>query len=410
MLNIAVMGYGTVGSGVVEVFFENKELLEKRVRQPLAIKYILDLRDFPGDPHEDLLIKDFARIRDDADVQVVAEAMGGVEPAFTFTKACLEQGKSVVTSNKELVAKRGAELLEIAAAHGCNYLFEASVGGGLPVLHPLHNCLSVNHIQEIAGIFNGTTNFILTQMIEEGSTFDQALAQAQSRGFAERDPSADVDGHDACRKICIMADMAFGHQIDPDAVPVEGISGITMEDVAYANLWGGVVKLIGRAVQEVPGGPVSVRVAPYFVPGGSQLGACKGVYNAILVRGNAVEDVVFYGQGAGKRPTASAILSDILECILLGGTDPSAGWSREPGIIADPDSQITAAYYRVKGCTQTQIEKAFGSVEFLTGDGVPSGETAFVTGALPERELVTARKALEGGGAEVLGKLRVLSI
>ena len=247
-------------------------------------------------------------------------------------------------------------------------------------------------------------------MIEEGSTFDQALAQAQSRGFAERDPSADVDGHDACRKICIMADMAFGHQIDPDAVPVEGISGITMEDVAYANLWGGVVKLIGRAVQEVPGGPVSVRVAPYFVPGGSQLGACKGVYNAILVRGNAVEDVVFYGQGAGKRPTASAILSDILECILLGGTDPSAGWSREPGIIADPDSQITAAYYRIKGCTQTQIEKAFGSVEFLTGDGVPSGETAFVTEALLERELVTARKALEGGGAEVLGKLRVLSI
>lgn len=409
-MNIAVMGYGTVGSGVVEVFFSNRGLLEKRTGKTLDIKYILDLRDFPGDPHEALLIKDFNTILNDEGIEIVVEVMGGVEPAFTFTKKCLEQGKSVVSSNKELVAKRGAELLEVAKQHDCNYFFEASVGGGVPVLRPLHICLAANHIQEIAGIFNGTTNFILTKMIREQKTFDDALAEAQANGFAERNPAADVEGHDACRKICIMADMAFGCHFDPDAVPVEGITGITMEDVAYADDWGGAVKLIGRACQKEPGAPVLIQVAPAFVRGDSQLGTCSGVYNAILVRGDAVEDIVFYGQGAGKRPTASAILADVLDCVLLGHNDPSMGWSRSPGSMSDPGDHTTAMYFRCANCTPELAGGIFGGVQFLSRPGQPWNETAFIAPAKTERAQAALQQALERKGASVLGKIRVLSL
>lgn len=408
-MKIAVMGYGTVGSGVVEIFFQNRELLERRTGKTLDLKYILDLRDFPGNPYEKLLTKQFEDIVNDDEVSVVVEAMGGVEPAFTFTKQCLERGKSVVTSNKELVAKRGAELLEAARANDCNYLFEASVGGGVPVLRPLHICLAANHIQEIAGIFNGTTNFILTKMIREGKSFEDALAEAQARGYAERNPAADVEGHDACRKICIMADMAFGRWFNPDAVPVEGITGITMEDVAYAADWGGAVKLIGRAVCRKPGDPVLIQVAPAFVPGDSQLGTCSGVYNAILVRGDAVEDVVFYGQGAGKLPTASAILADIMDCLLLGKNDPALGWSREPGVMADPADHVTAMYYRCANCTREQAA-IFGDVRFLSRPGQAEGEVAFIAPARTEREHAALTEALERGGAGILGKLRVLAV
>lgn len=409
-MNIAVMGYGTVGSGVAEVFFHNRELIERRVGKALDIKYILDLRDFPGDPYEDRMIKDFDTILEDGSVQIVVEVMGGVEPAFTFTKKCLERGKSVVTSNKELVAKRGAELLEAAKANHCNYFFEASVGGGVPVLRPLRICLAANHIQEIAGIFNGTTNFILTQMIREQKSFEEALAQAQKNGFAERNPAADVEGHDACRKICIMADMAFGCQFDPDSIPVEGITNISMADVAYAADWGGAVKLIGSARQSAPGEPVLIQVAPAFVPGDSQLGTCGGVYNAIMVRGDAVEDVVFYGQGAGKRPTASAILADILDCALLGDNDPSMGWSREPGRLADPGSHVTAMYFRCENCTPELVRDIAGSVQFLSRPGQPEGEAAFIAPAKTEREHDALQKELERGGAGILGKLRVFAV
>lgn len=409
-MNIAVMGYGTVGSGVVEVFSQNHDLIEKRAGKALDIKYILDLRDFPGDPYQDRMIKDFDTILNDDSVQIVVEVMGGVEPAFTFTKKCLERGKSVVTSNKELVAKRGAQLLETAEANNCNYFFEASVGGGVPVLRPLHVCLAANRIQEIAGIFNGTTNFILTKMIREQKSFAEALAQAQENGFAERNPAADVEGHDACRKICIMADMAFGHQFDPDSIPVEGITNISMEDVAYAADWGGAVKLIGSASQGKPGDPVLIQVAPAFVPGDSQLGTCGGVYNAIMVRGDAVEDVVFYGQGAGKRPTASAIMADILDCALLCGNDPTMGWSPEPGKLADPGDHVTAMYFRCENCSPAQVQGAAGGVQFLSRPGQPEGEVAFIAPARTEREHDALQKALERGGAGILGKLRVFAV
>lgn len=311
---VAVMGYGTVGSGVVEVFNKNHESIVKRSTQStLEIRYILDLRDFPGDPNADKFIKDFNIILNDPEVKIVVETMGGLHPAFEFVSSLLKAGKSVVTSNKELVAAKGYELLKMAEENNVNFLFEASVGGGIPIIRPITQCLAANEIDEIAGILNGTTNFILTMMIEKQMSFEDALKLAQDNGYAEKDPTADIEGQDACRKICILASLCFGKHVYPDSVHTEGITKIALEDVAYVRNYGGVIKLLGRA-KRLDNGKISAMVSPAVVMDGSQLASVRDVFNAILVRGDAIGDVVFYGKGAGKLPTASAVVADVIDC------------------------------------------------------------------------------------------------
>ena len=314
MVEIAIMGHGVVGSGVVEVLLHNDETITRRAGDAIHIKYILDLRDFPDSPLADAFIKDFARIERDPEVKIVVECMGGLRPAYDFVKRCLLAGKSVVTSNKELIATKGCELLAIAKERNLNLLFEASVGGGIPIIRPMVQCLAANRISEIIGILNGTTNYILTKMVKEGVPFEDALAEAQRLGYAERDPSADVDGIDACRKIAILTSLAFGKHVDPDRIYTEGITGITLKDVAYAEQWGGVIKLIGR-VRLLEDGRVMPTVYPAFIPGYSQLSTVDDVFNAIMVRGDAIGDVMFYGRGAGKLPTASAVVADVVDCV-----------------------------------------------------------------------------------------------
>ncbi len=411
-MNIAVLGYGTVGSGVVEVFFKNKANLQKKAGQELDIKYILDLREFPDDPHAALFTKDFAQIAQDDSVKVVAEVIGGLEPAYTFTKTCLERGKSVVTSNKELVAQKGAELLEIARAHQVNYFFEASVGGGIPIIRPLHMCLAANSIDEIAGILNGTTNFILTKMIREGMPFETALALAQQLGYAERNPAADVEGQDACRKICILAALSFGEHVYPKDVYTEGITKITLEDVAYAADCGCVIKLIGRAKRGEHGGKLSAMVAPAFISHESQLGTVDDVFNGILVRGDATGDVVFYGKGAGKLPTASAVVGDIIDCAKATGTSPSLRWNpSEGGNVASREENVTRMYLRLQSDTvklPQAVGKLFGEVHTLNRAGQAADEYACIISERPEHEIDAAIAKLEGMGVTLMGKVRVL--
>lgn len=409
MLNLAVLGYGTVGSGVVEVFFKNRESMQKKAGQQLGLKYILDIRDFPDSPWSDLMTKDFTVILEDPTIKVVAEVMGGTEPAYTFTKACLESGKSVVTSNKELVANKGAELLEIAREHHVNYFFEASVGGGIPIIRPLHMCLAANSIQEIAGILNGTTNFILTKMIRENMSFDSALALAQKLGYAERDPAADVLGHDACRKICILASLSFGEQILPADVPTQGITDITLEDVAYAQECGCVIKLIGRAAR-AGDGRVCAMVAPALIRHDSQLGTVEDVFNAILVRADATGDVVFYGKGAGKLPTASAVLADVVDCAKASGNNPSLSWKKSSGANVTPRGEnITSLYVRCRG--EGALEKAkscFDDLRVLHRPGQPDGEYAFITPTTTENELDAALDRIARQDVKILQKIRIL--
>lgn len=314
MVDIAIMGHGVVGSGVVEVLCHNSQSIAKRAADDINIKYILDLRDFPDSPLADRFTKDFEVIAADPDVRIVVECMGGLNPAYTFVKRCLESGKSVVTSNKELIAAKGQELLTIAKDNNLNLLFEASVGGGIPIIRPIVQCLAANEISEIVGILNGTTNFILTKMIREGMSFDDALKMAQELGYAERNPSADVDGIDTCRKIAILSSLAFGRHVPPELISTEGITAITLNDVKYAEKWGGVIKLIGRVVRREDG-TVLPSVYPAFIPHFSQLSSVDDVFNAILVRGDAIGDVMFYGRGAGKLPTASAVVADVVDCV-----------------------------------------------------------------------------------------------
>lgn len=409
-MNIAVLGYGTVGSGVVEVFFKNRDSLQKKAGQPLDIKYIMDVRDFPDSPFAERFVKDFDVILNDDDIGVVAEVIGGEEPAFSFTKACLERGKSVVTSNKELVAKHGAELLSIARRNNVSYLFEASVGGGIPVIRPMHHCLAANRIDEVAGILNGTTNYILTRMLREGASFSESLAEAQRLGYAERDPSADVEGKDACRKICILASLAFGEQVSPDEVYTEGISAITTEDTAYAQNCGCVVKLVGRAARD--GDKLAAMVAPAFIGRESQLGTVDDVFNAVLVRGDATGDVVFYGKGAGKLPTASAVVADILECAQTVGRAGSISWEMSKGGNVSPrESSVTRMYLR---CSSDELDilgtavELFGHIKALSRPGKPVDEAAFITPLMLESEIDEACAKIKELGVSVLGKIRVM--
>ena len=413
MIQFAVLGYGTVGSGVVEVFFRNRESLEKKAGVPLGLKYILDVREFPDSPYKDLFVKDFDTILNDASVGVVAEVIGGVEPALTFTKACLERGKSVVTSNKELVAQHGAELLAIARANNVNYLFEASVGGGIPIIRPLHSCLAANRIEEVIGILNGTTNIILTQMFREGMSFESALALAQRLGYAERDPAADVEGHDACRKICILASLAFGEHVYPHDVSAEGITKITSEDVAYAASCGCVIKLIGAARRGEGGKRMTAYVAPAFINRETQLGTIDDVFNGILVRGDATGDVVFYGKGAGKLPTASAVVSDMIACAKADGSSASMSWKpSQGGNVAPQGDHVTAMYLRCRAFETNALEEAvkiFGKVKALSRPDKPTNEAAFITPALTEREIDDVCGKLAAAGVDILGKIRVLA-
>ena len=407
---VAIMGYGVVGSGVASLLEKNHEhIVKKSMQSEMELKYILDRRTFPGDPYEHLVISDFSKILEDDGVKIVVETMGGVHPAYEYVSACLNAGKSVVTSNKELVATKGCELLRIADEKNVNFLFEASVGGGIPIIRPISQCLAANDIDEIAGILNGTTNFILTKMISDGMTFEDALFLAQKNGYAERDPSADVDGFDACRKICILAALCFGKHVYPDCVHTEGIRKIALADVEYARSWGGVIKLIASA-KKLDNGKVSVMVSPAFIQNHSQLATVDDVFNAILVRGDAIGDVVFYGKGAGKMPTASAVVADVIDCAKHMERKKFFGWQdSEPGYVADYLDNITSFY--IRGTTQNaaaaiaRINSLFGDVQMLTRANAPEGEFAFATDPLSERELDKKLALIEE--AEIASVIRI---
>lgn len=408
MAKIAVLGHGVVGSGTVELFYKNKDSIIKKAGEDLDIKYILDIRDFPDSPYASKFTKNFDDILNDDEVIVVAEVMGGVDPAFRFVKSCLEKGKSVVTSNKELVAKKGAELLKTAAEHNCNFLFEASTGGAIPIIRPLHQCLAANDITAIAGILNGTTNFILTKMLNEQMDFNDALKLAQQLGYAEKDPTADIEGYDACRKICILSSLAFGKHVYPDWVHCEGITKITAEDSQYAENWGGAVKLIG-SVKKTADGKILPMVRPAFVCYGNQLSHVSDVFNGIMVYGDAVDQVMFYGRGAGKLPTASAIVADIIDAVKMKGTSISQTWedSKDNSFIADYKDDVVSFYVRTSGVSNETVSKVFGTVEYLSREGQPAAESAFITPAMKERDFDAKLKEL---GGEILGTVRVLDM
>ncbi|MCL2035078.1 MAG: homoserine dehydrogenase [Oscillospiraceae bacterium] len=406
MIEIAVLGHGVVGSGVAELLLKNASGIARRAKTEINVKYILDIRDFPDCPYKDKFTKDFDVIVKDADVKVIVEVMGGVHPAYDYIMQGLRAGKSAVTSNKELVAEKGAELLKTAKENGVNFLFEASVGGGIPIIRPLHQCLAANEIDEIAGILNGTTNFILTKMIKESMPFDDALKMAQELGYAEADPTADVDGHDSCRKICILASLAFGSHVYPELVHTEGIRNITLDDVLYAGNSGCVVKLIGQA-HRTGDGKIFVRVGPALVPHESQLSSVDDVFNAILVRGDSTGDVVFYGKGAGKFPTASAVVGDVIDCINARGNIDSLYWTDSgKDNVAYAKSESVVMYIRCainRDVSAEKINDKFGGVTFLSHDGQRPGEAAFLTAKMPECEIDELAE-----GLSLLSKIRVL--
>jgi len=378
MVNVAILGFGTVGSGVAEVLTTNGGLIDRRVDDLVRLKYIVDVRDFPDSPYQDLFVKDFSVIENDPEVDVVVETIGGATIAREFTTRALKAGKSVVTSNKELVATHGYELLQLAKEHGCSYLFEASVGGGIPILRPLTSCLAANRLEQITGILNGTTNYILTRMIKAGLTFSQALAEAQANGYAEKDPTADVDGHDACRKICILAALAFGRHVYPDQVPTQGIRGVTLEDVAYADSADYKIKLLGRALRQ-PEDKVCAFVAPHLVPGDNPLSGVEDVFNAIAVTGNAIGDVMFYGRGAGKLPTASAVVADVIDIAKDLKKDRRNGWEEgSPDLVVSADVLVSPWYVRAR-LSADEARRRCGEVQLLARSGAPAGEAAFLT-------------------------------
>ncbi|MBR2957658.1 MAG: homoserine dehydrogenase [Clostridia bacterium] len=390
-MNIAIMGYGVVGSGVAEVLKKNNASITKRSMQDeMKVTRILDLRDFPGDENEALFTKDFKDILNDETIGIVVETMGGVHPAYDFVLDCLKAGKSVVTSNKELVAAKGYELIKVAQEKNVNFLFEASVGGGIPIIRPISQCLAANEIDEIAGILNGTTNFILTKMINDGMSFEDALKIAQELGYAERDPSADVEGKDACRKICILASLCFGNHVYPDEVYTEGITKIALADVEYAKAWGGVIKLIGRATR-YGDGKISAMVSPAFIQSHSQLAGVDDVFNAILVRGDAIGDVVFYGRGAGKLPTASAVVADVIDCAKHTERRKFFGWENSIAdyVVSYRDIKhpfFVRASYMDEAAAKKSIADLFGEVEYLTYEGAAANELGFITAAITQRE------------------------
>ncbi len=413
MAEIAVMGHGVVGSGVMEVLLSHKESIKKRAKEEVHVKYILDLREFPGLSYSDRFVKDFQQILDDPEVKIVVEVMGGLEPAYSYTKACLENGKSVVTSNKELVAQKGAELLALAQKNNLNFLFEASVGGGIPIIRPISQCLAANEMTEIAGILNGTTNFILTKMIREHMAFEDALKMAQELGYAERDPSADVDGVDACRKICILASLAYGTHVYPDSVHTEGIRSITKEDVGYAGAWGGLIKLIGE-VKKLENGRVHIQVAPMFISRESQLANVDDVFNGILVRGDATGDVVFYGKGAGKLPTASAVVADVIDCVRHLKSDRKILYweDAKPDYVQSWEDTPQDLFVRVVGQGDSDslfdlVQQVFPQAVRLIRRDEAAGETGFTVEQISQRQLEEKLPALQELGLQLANRITI---
>ena len=393
MIKIAIMGLGTVGTGVAKVIEKNQEQIQRKLGEPLEVKTIL-VRHFKDGPYRQLMTDDFRKIEEDPEIRVVVETIGGVEAPYEYTKRALSAGKHVVTANKQLVAERGCELLELAKQKHVGYLFEASVGGGIPVLHPLTQCLAANQIEEIYGILNGTTNYILTRMVHTGAFFSDALREAQAKGYAEADPTADVQGIDAGRKICILADLAFGHQVPPESVPMEGITKLSLRDVKIAERAGYRIKLLGRAVQ-MPGGGRTAYVAPHLIPEEHPLANVEDVFNAIVIRGNATGDVMFYGRGAGQMPTASACVSDVMEVLQHRS---EVGWGADPGGFVNPKELQTRFYFRIEG-SLTDAAMAFGQVEVLSEDS----ETAFLTDSISGTNAIERSSPLN-----VLACMRVL--
>lgn len=376
MFDIAILGFGTVGSGVMEVIEKNEDMVSQNAAQDIRVKYILDIRDFSGSPYEKLFVKDFAVVENDPDVRVVVETIGGVGVAYDFTRRSLLKGKSVVTSNKELVATHGYELTQIAKEKGVNYLFEASVGGGIPIIRPITQCLAANHINEIYGILNGTTNYILTEMVKNGLPFETALRQAQDNGYAEANPEADIKGFDVCRKICILSALCFGRHVYPDQVQTEGIESVTLDDINYAGSIGNKIKLLGRAIH-MENGKIAAYVAPHLVSDENLISGVEGVMNGIIVRGNAIGDVMFYGAGAGKLPTASAVVADIIDAAKHINARKWISWEDGSPELVHDASLLKSAWYVRSNEAPDRIKSIFGDVSFI--NGTPQGISAFTT-------------------------------
>lgn len=402
MSKIAVLGYGVVGSGVVELFYKNKESILKKAGKDADIKYILDIRDFPDSPYADKFTKDINDILNDDEVTIVAECMGGATFAYDFVKSCLEKGKSVSTSNKELVAKKGAELLSIAKKSGCNFFFEASVGGAIPIIRPLHKCLAANDISAVAGILNGTTNFILGKMINENMEFGKALKMAQELGYAEKDPTADVEGHDACRKICILSSLVFGKHVYPDTVYTKGISSVSIDDVQIAGKAGYAVKLIA-SVRKLDDGRILPMVTPMMVPYSCMISRVDDVFNAVMVCGDGIDKAMFYGRGAGMLPTASAVLGDVIEELKTEGTtDVAQTWE-------DSDDTVHIASYKEftgKMYFRTSEKADVNGAEVLESEK----DHAFITEAMTFAQAEELAEKLSKSGNEVKAMYAILEI
>lgn len=402
-MKIAVMGYGTIGSGVVDVLRINEDKITERAGEEIEVKYILDLRDFPGDPMENAIVHDYQVIVNDPEIGVVVETMGGVEPAYTFVKAMLEAGKQVATSNKNLVAAKGAELIKIARDHNVNFQFEASVGGGIPIIRPLNKCLTADEIEEITGILNGTTNYMLTKMAQEGADFDEVLKDAQDKGYAEKDPTADIEGHDPCRKIAILTSLVCGQQVDFEDIHCEGITKITATDFKYAEVMNRSIKLL--ASSRKVGGSYSCMVAPFMLAAEHPLCGVNGVFNGIFVHGNVLGDAMFYGSGAGKLPTASAVVADVVDEARHLNRSIMAFWSSKKLELTDISNSSRKFFVRVKGTPETELAKVqevFGNVQPVVVADV-DGEFGFVTEVMTEAEY----KAKAESFGEVLGMIRV---
>lgn len=391
MIQVAVMGYGTVGSGVVEVIEKNKEEINKKSGEEINIKYILDLRDFPGDPYENKVVHDVEMILNDPEVKIICETMGGLKPAYDFTKRALLAGKSVCTSNKELVATHGPELIQVAHENKCNYLFEASVGGGIPIIRPLNYSLTAEKIDAITGILNGTTNYILSKMEKEGADFEDVLKEAQEKGYAERNPEADVEGYDACRKIAILSSLMCGKNVKYQDIDTEGITKITAADFVYARAMGKTIKLLAQS-REVDGKFYAL-VAPFMISMSHPLSMVNDVFNAVCVHGNMLGDSMYYGRGAGKLPTASAVVSDVVDCARHIGKVIMCFWDGEDVTLTPNDEASRRFFVRVPAENEKKALHVFGQASVIEAD-VP-GEFAFMTETMPEKEF--KEKAGEAG-------------
>ena len=384
MAKVAVLGYGTVGSGVVEVLDTNSVEVAGSAGEKIEVKYILDLRDFPGDKHETQVVHDINIILDDPEIEVICETMGGIEPAFSFEKSALERGKSVCTSNKELVAVHGPELVELAKKNGASYLFEASVGGGIPLLRTINDSLKHEKIDSITGILNGTTNYILTKMDKEGIGFATILKAAQDKGYAEKNPEADVEGYDACRKIAILSSLMSGQHVNYEDIYTEGISKISIEDFDYARNLGMAIKLLGMCKKNENG--FFTIVAPFLIPYENPLANVNGVFKAINVHGNMLGDVMFYGKGAGKNATASAVVADVIDIVKHKGKHIEVNMKPEKAVLSSKDNAVRMFFVRVPAELKSQAMNIFGeNIEEVTGTNV-HGEFAFITPNISEKD------------------------